>query len=114
MTEKDHLYILWTSADPITAEKMIVMYAGNSLKHGWWQKVTLIVWGAATQLVGNTPAMQQQMKDLLAGGVHVTACKRCSDELGTTAQLEALGIEVIYWGEPLTQVLKSEAKLLTV
>jgi len=39
----DHLNILWTNADPITAEKMVFMYSINSLKRGWWKEVTLII-----------------------------------------------------------------------
>ena len=45
------------------------------------------------------------MKELLDGGVEFSACKACADELGVTERLEALGIEVIYWGEPLTTLL---------
>jgi hypothetical protein len=51
---------------------------------------------------------------LLAGGVEFSACKACADELGVTERLEALGIEVIYWGEPLTRVLREKSPLLTV
>jgi len=40
-----------TNDNPITAEKMVFMYTINSLIHGWWEKVTLIVWGATTKLV---------------------------------------------------------------
>jgi len=46
MAEAEHLYILWTNGDPVTAEKMVLMYGLNSLKHDWWKKVTIIVWGA--------------------------------------------------------------------
>jgi hypothetical protein len=44
--EEDHLHILWTNADPVTAEKMVFMYAANALKFAWWQRVTIIIWGA--------------------------------------------------------------------
>ena len=51
MSDSKHLYVLWTNDNPITAEKMVFMYTINSLIHGWWEKVTLIVWGATTKLV---------------------------------------------------------------
>jgi hypothetical protein len=51
---------------------------------------------------------------LLDGGVEFSACKACADELGVTERLEALGIEVIYWGQPLTRVLREKSPLLTV
>jgi len=114
MTQKTHLYILWTSADPITAEKMIFMYAMNSLIHGWWEDVTLIIWGASAKLVGEDTAIQERVKEALEAGVHVTACKACADQLGVTETLEDLGVEVRYWGISLTEVLAGEGKLLTV
>ena len=42
----------------------------------------------------------------VAGGVEFSACKACADELGVTATLQELGVEVIYWGEPLTRLLR--------
>ena len=114
MTEKTHLYVLWTNGDPITAEKMVFMYTINSLIHGWWEKVTLIIWGAPAKLVSEDSTMQKMVKEALDVGVHVTACKACADQLGVTEALEKLKIEVKYWGAPLTEILASEQRLLTI
>ena len=46
--------------------------------------------------------------------MHVSACKGCADQLGVTSILEDLGIEIMYWGEPLTEILKTDEKLLTI
>lgn len=43
MENKEHLYILWTNSDPVTAEKMVFMYGLNGFKRGWWKEVTIIV-----------------------------------------------------------------------
>ncbi|MCP3953978.1 MAG: DsrE family protein, partial [Desulfobacterales bacterium] len=40
--------------------------------------------------------------------------KACADQLGVTETLEGLGIEVIYWGVPLTELLKNNEKLITI
>ena len=40
-------------------------------------------------------------------GVHITACKASTDQLGVTEDLEKLNIEIKYWGEPLTEILKT-------
>ena len=90
------------------------MYTINSLLKGWWGKVTLIVWGATTKLVSENKEIQNKVKEALEAGVHVTACKACADQLGVTDELEKLGIEVIYWGVPLTDILKEDEKLLTI
>jgi hypothetical protein len=54
------------------------------------------------------------MKSLLRAGVKVSACRACADQLGVTELLESLGIEVILWGVPLTEVLKGDDKLITI
>jgi len=114
MSEKKHLYVLWTNADVITAEKMVFMYTVNSLLKNWWEKVTLIVWGATAKLVSEDENIQKMVKKALEAGVHISACKACADQLGVTDNLEKLNIEVKYWGVPLTEILKNEEMLLTI
>jgi hypothetical protein len=114
MSEKKHLYVLWTNADLITAEKMVFMYTVNSLLKNWWEKVTLIVWGATAKLVSEDENIQKMVKKALEAGVHISACKACADQLGVTETLEKLNIEVKYWGMPLTEILKNEETLLTI
>ena len=114
MTEKTHLYVLWTNDNPITSEKMVFMYTINSLLKDWWEEVTLIIWGAPAKLVSEDENIQKMVKKALEAGVHITACKACADQLGVTETLEKLSIEVKYWGAPLTEILKNNEKLLTI
>jgi len=114
MEKESHLYILWTTGDPVTAEKMILMYGGNSLLKGWWGKVTIIIWGAADEVAATNPAIQERIKELMDMGVKFTACKRCAETLGVADQLLAMGVEVKFWGESLTKLLKSGETILTI
>lgn len=114
MENKEHLYILWTNNDTVTAEKMVFMYGLNGLKRGWWKRVTIIIWGATALLVSENDEIQEKIKELLSSGVAVSACKACADQLGVTESLEEVGIEVKYWGEPLTEILKAGEKLITI
>ena len=114
MTDKKHLFVLWTNNNLVTAEKMVFMYTVNSLTHGWWEEVTLIIWGATVKLSAEDAGVQEMIKQALDKGVHVSACKACTDQLGVTQTIEALGVEVKYWGDPLTKILKAEETLLTV
>lgn len=111
---KTRLYVLWTNDNPVTAEKMVFMYTVNSRLKGWWDDVTLIVWGATAILVSKDAKIQGLVAKALEAGVHVTACKACADQLGVTEKLEELNIEVKYWGQPLTELLKSNERLLTI
>ena len=114
MNKGTHLYVLWTNGDPVTAEKMVFMYTVNSLIREWWEKVTIIVWGAPAKLVAENTGIQEKVREALEAGVHISACKACADQLGVTGSLEKLGIEVKYWGVPLTEILTGGESLLTI
>jgi hypothetical protein len=66
MADKKHLYVLRTSDNRITADKMVFMYTVNALAYGWWEQVTLILWGAAATLVGED---EQGLAILSAGAL---------------------------------------------
>jgi len=93
---------------------MVFMYTINSLKKGWWDAVTLIIWGATARLVGEDQDIQKKISQAMEDGVEISACKSCADQLGYTEKLEQLGIEVRYWGEPLTNLIKNGENLITI
>ena len=110
----ESLYILWTNADPLTAEKMVFMYAKNSMLYEQWEKLTIIVWGATTKLVAEDAQIQEQVRYLQTLGVHFTACVTCAKELGVEDKIAALDIDLIKWLKPLTALLKGRKHLITV
>ena len=114
MEQSDHLYILWTNADILTSDKMVMMYSTNAMLHKWWGSVTVIIWGATAKLAAENELIRTKIQIAQQAGVKFSACKACADQLGTTDQLLGLGIEVIYWGEGLTEILKNGEKLITV
>ena len=114
MENSSHLYILWTSGDPVTAEKMVFMSGGNSLRNAWWEEVTIIIWGASAQLAGTDAGIQDKIRELITLGVEFTACKRCAEDLGVAAELEGLGVEVKFWGKSLTDLLQSGVHLISI
>lgn len=114
MDEPNQLYILWTNPDLLTSDKMVMMYAINSKVHFWWEEVTVIIWGATARLVAENTSIQEKIKIARQAGVRFSACKACADQLGVTGRLRELGIEVIFWGERLTTILKEDKKLITI
>ena len=114
MEEPEKLYILWTNADPVTSEKMVLMYAINSLVSHWWQEVTVILWGATARLAAGNPTIREKIRIARQAGVRFSACRACAEQLGVSDMLVRDGIEVIYWGESLTRLLKEHETLLTV
>lgn len=109
-----HLHILWTNADPVVFDKMVLMYAVNSLVRGWWEKVTVILWGETARLAAADPAVRERIVLSMEQGVKFSACITCAKELGVEQALRDMGLEVISWGPPLTELLKTRAPLLTV
>jgi hypothetical protein len=114
MEKGNELFILWTNADLLTSENMVMMYATNSLLKNWWGAVTVIIWGATAKLAAENALIQDKLATAREAGVQFSACKACADQLGVTDVLEGLGIEVKYWGEGLTEILKENRKLITI
>jgi hypothetical protein len=110
----EKLFILWTNADELTAEKMVMMYATNSMLNSWWDEVTVIIWGATAKLAAENETIRLKMRLAQQAGVRFSACKACTDQLGVSDNLAALGVEIKYWGTGLTDILKGGEKLLTV
>ena len=112
--QKGNLYILWTNDSPVTSELMVMMYAENAMLNNWWDKITVIIWGATTKLVADNTDIQKGIEKCREAGVEFSACLGCAAELGTVEKLENLGIELKYWGVPLTDLIKNRENLITV
>lgn len=109
----DSLVILWTSSDKEVSEKMVFMYTINAKKQGWWQDIKFIIWGPSSKLLSQDLELQNQIKDFIKQGIKVEACKACTDQYGVSDNLAELGIEVKYMGEPLSDYIKEDRKVLT-
>ena len=110
----NHLAVVWVTADREAAMYMVFTYTKNSKLKGWWEKVTLIVWGPSGPLLVQDKALQRELRNLKEAGVELQACKACADHFGVSNTLEDLGFEVKYMGEPLTEMLKSGTSVLSV
>lgn len=108
------LAVVWVTRDKEAAMNMILMYTTNSKLRKWWDRVTLVVWGPSGPLLLSDPELQKELQAAKEAGVELQACKACSDKYGISDQLTALGIEVKYMGQPLTEMLKSGTSVLTV
>lgn len=112
--DDNSLYILWTNADPVTANLMVFMYAENSMRYQKWDHLTIIIWGSTTKLAAEDPQIQEKIRMLQGLGVHFSACVTCAEELGVTDTIRSLGIDLVKWLNPLTELLKGNKKLITV
>jgi hypothetical protein len=109
---KEKLVIIWSSADREVALKMVFMYTANSKKFGWWDDITLVVWGPSAKLLAEDQELQEHIKNMIDRGIVVKACKLCADSYGVSGKLETLGITVKYM-EELTDYIKEGRNILT-
>ncbi len=109
-----HLHIFWTSGDPVTSVDMVLMYARNSKLRGWWDDVTVVLWGAPQQLIFENEAVLAKLRIARKAGVEFSACVACALDLGVKEKLEAEGIEAVPWGLKLTQLIQEHKHILTI
>ncbi len=108
----DKLVVLWTSGDPEVAEKVCFMYTHNAKLQGWFDDVTLVVWGPSSKLLSENADLQKSVQAMIEAGIKVEACISCANMYGVVQELRDIGIDVKGMGVPLTDYLKSDAKIL--
>jgi hypothetical protein len=111
--ERTKLAVVWTSGDPEVAEKVCFMYTQAAKKASWFDEVVLIVWGPSSRLLAADKELQANVKGMQASGVVVQACVVCADMYGVADDLRQMGIEVKPMGKPLSEMLKTDWKVLT-
>jgi len=111
--KQEKLAVLWVSGDRDVAEKSCLMYTHAAKRNAWFDEVVLIVWGSSSKLLAEDEALQEKVKAMIKDGVVLEACIACSNMLGVTEELQALGIDVKGMGVPLTTYLKEGYHVLT-
>ena len=114
LNEKKELLVNWTTDNLATTMHMVALYTYHAKKLGWFDEVTLLVWGASQQLVATNKEVQEQMKMMEEVGVKVIACKKCAGESGVTEELQSCGIDVLGTGEILSDWLLEKKPFLSV
>ena len=105
--------IIWSSNDKEVAEKIVFMYALNSMLNNWWEEVILVIWGPSDRLISEDVELQNHLKKLKNAGVKLEACIDCTEMYGVSKKLEDMGVEVKGMGAPLTEYLKNRKTVIT-
>ena len=109
----EELVVVWTSGDKDVAKNMVFMYTLNAKKRGWFEDVTFIVWGPSSKLLSDDAELQGTVKEMIEEGVRLEACLRCAENYDVVQKLRDLGIDVKLMGEPLSNYLKEDRKVIT-
>ncbi len=105
--EKEKLVVLWTSDDPNLAERMVFPYVHDAQTAGWFENVTIIVWGPSAKLLAENLVIQEKLSNIHDMGVIIEACIVCANEYGVDEALEDFGFLILRpMGEPLSDYIK--------
>lgn len=109
---KDELLIVWSTENKETIMNMILLYAYNAKVKGWFDEVTLLVWGASQQVLSEDEDIKARVSEMKEAGVNIIACKKCCENMYIEEQLQSCGVEIFYTGEFLSEWLKSGKPML--
>ncbi len=106
--EPTRLALVWTSGDPDVAHRMALMFSHAAKQAGWYDEVTLIVWGPSQRLLVGDKDLQAKIAKMRDDGVIVRACIACANSYGVAEDLRALGLPVEPMGKPLADMKQSD------
>ena len=106
-------FILLSSGDREVAMEVALVYPLNAVRKGWMDEVRVILFGPSERVSAEDTEVQGKLRELQDNGINVIACKACADRLGVTEKLEALGLEVVYVGPIISQLVKDGWAALT-
>ncbi|MGL4805924.1 MAG: redoxin domain-containing protein [Bacteroidales bacterium] len=107
------LVLVWSSDDPMLAERVALMFPHAAQKNQWFSDVTLVIWGPSAKLIAENKELQEKLRSMEGDGVKIQACVACANAYGVTDQLKQLGYEVLPMGIPLANYLKRGYRVLT-
>ena len=81
--------------------------------HVLYGKINLIIWGPSAKLVAENKLIQRELDYILQSGIIVEVCEGCTEVYGITEKIRSFGIPVRFMGEPFTEYLDSDEKLIT-
>lgn len=82
-----------------------MMYATNSLLHGWMEDVKLFIFGPAENLLLESESFREYVMDFLEIKKEVIACRFIAEQKGLDNQLKKLGLQVEYVGEKISDLI---------
>ena len=107
------VFAIITDNDREQALEVGLIYPLNCAKNKWLEEVKVIFFGPSEKLAAFDKQVQERIAEMKSHGVEVLACKRCSDRMGISSQLEAQGIAVVYVGQVISRLIKDGWAQLT-
>ncbi len=110
---KSLLAVIWSSSDKEVARNSVFTYTLNARCRDWWSDVHLVIWGPSVKLAAHDSEIQNQLRSIQKAGVSICACQKQADEHNVSDNLRKLGITVHNVDEPVRDMLRNGAKIIT-
>lgn len=108
------IFLLITSGDPRILTDVVFPYVRNAKKHGWMDTIRVIFWGPSEKVLVSALEVKAQIIDLVdLLPENVFACQECAEDYHIKDLIEALGVNVEFIGQLISDMLKEEWLQLT-
>lgn len=112
-SNNNKLVLVWSSDDPMVAQRVALMFPHAAQKNSWFSETTLVIWGPSAKLIASDTTLQKKLKEMQTDGVKIKACIACANAYGVTEKLKELHYDVLPMGEPLAEYLKRGYQVIT-
>lgn len=86
-----------------------ILWGVNAKRYGWVDEVRFVVFGDSETTLMNDEELFGMVQE--AGGS--LFCRHVAEQSGTVEQLERMGADLVYVGEPIADALKDGFNVLT-
>jgi hypothetical protein len=107
------VFVILSNTDREVALEAGLLYPMYAAKNKWMDEVKVFIFGPSEKLAAYDNEVRDRIAEIKKAGVEVLACKYCADRMNITPQLEKAGIEVVYIGPVISQLLKDGWASLT-
>lgn len=83
-----------------------LMYAVNATKYGWLEDVKIVFFGPSESLLLEDEDLQELLREFHRHEQKAIACKYVASRTGAGDGLGALGVDVVYVGELISNLIK--------
>jgi hypothetical protein len=83
-----------------------LVFATKGTRNDFMDDIRLVLWGPSEKVIAENQELQQMIREYMALGKTVWACKTCSERYGVTEAMEGLGCTVDYVGSIVTGWIK--------
>lgn len=106
-------FVVVSSGDREVVKGPALTYPLNAVKRKWLDEVKVIIFGPSEKLVASDAEIQAKLEELQAAGIEIVACKALSDAWNITGAIEDKGIECVYVGSVISQLIQDGWASLT-